>query len=524
MKRFVVITAAAAVLVGAQVVIPEEAPARPRVDTIAWAPCPADDPLMGDYLMGLECGSLKVPLDHSRPEGRKITLELTRAKHTSPAKKYQGAVLLNRGQWPGTIGRDLPTRFADGTTGLPKDVGSTYDWIGFDPRGVGASEPKITCDPDYLYPAKARPDYVPRTAAQEREWLDRARAFADSCSRKYGASLKHLGTKDMAHDMDLIRRALGQERINYLGYSYGTYLGSVYATLYPNRVRRMVLDGVVRPSTVGYQGGLDQNVAFQKRAEIYFDWIARHDSVYHLGATRAEVEANYYKGMDKLRDAPIDGKIGPAEYNDIFIVNGYRTYIWSYHAEVLADWVLRGNPAGLRDNHMPGDYRAQNTYAMYAATQCRDSAWPRDWQRWKTDHARQQGEGFRFMTWHNAWYNAPCAFWPVTALPRQKQNVGASGVNMLLVQAENDAATPVAGAHETHQRFPDSRFVLERGGNFHGTSLTGNANQCMNTYVADYLRNGTRPSSAAGPDAHCEASPPPQPSAPTPLAAAPGLG
>lgn len=511
-KRVVLTTVAAVALTGAAVVVPPMASADPSASGVAWSPCPDDDPIMDDYLKGLECGSIEVPLDHAKPDGRKITLELTRARHTVPEKEYQGVVLLNRGQWPGTIGRDLPTRFADGTTGLPKDVGATYDWIGFDPRGVGASDPKVTCDPDYLAPGSARPGYVPKSAGQEKKWLDRARTFAQSCGEKYGDTLKHLGTKDSARDMDLIRQALGQERINYLGYSYGTYLGSVYASMYPDRVRRMVLDSVVRPSTVGYEGGLDQNVAFQKRADIYFAWIAKHHKVYKLGTTRAQVEANYEKGMERVREKPIDGKIGPAEYNDIFIVNVYRTYIWSYHAQVLADWVLRGDATGLRENMMEPDYPAQNTYAMYAAVQCRDAAWPRDWQRWRKDHARQQSQGDRFMTWHNAWYNAPCAFWPAPADKPQK--VGAKGVDMLLVQGENDAATPVAGAKEVHRRFPDSRYVLERGGNFHGASLTANDNACLNGHVAAYLRDGTRPAPAKGPDATCAASPPPEPETP----------
>jgi pimeloyl-ACP methyl ester carboxylesterase len=510
MKKLVVTSAAVAVvLAGASVVIAQTDRSGPPAATMAWSPCPEDDPIMEDYLAGLECGSLQVPLDHSDPGGEQITLELTRASHTVPPEEYQGVVLVNRGLWPGAIGRDLPTRFADGSTGLPQEVGAAYDWIGFDPRGVGASEPRVTCDPDYLYPEQARPDYVPHTAAQQQQWLDRAEAFADSCGSTYGDVLEHLGTKDTAHDLDLVRQALGEERISYLGYSYGTYLGSVYASLYPDRVHRMVLDSVMGPGSIGYQGSLEQNVALQERAGIWFDWIAGYDDVYQLGSTREEVEANYYRGMDMLRDAPIDGLIGAAEYNDVFIVNAYRTYIWSYHAGVLADWVLREDPSGLRDNYMPGDYPAQNTYAMQAAIQCRDSAWPREWQQWQDDHTRQYEAGDRFMTWHNAWYNAPCAFWPVPA--DTPQEIGAEGVGMLLLQAENDAATPVAGAHEVHELFPDSRFVLERGGNFHGTSLTANANACMNDWVAGYLRDGTLPDAADGPDAYCEASAPPEP-------------
>jgi pimeloyl-ACP methyl ester carboxylesterase len=516
MKKLLTGAAVVALVLTGQVVTGSPATAAPAAvgrsaTGIAWAPCPDDDPLMGDYLVGLECGSLQVPLDHTRPSGRKITLALTRAKHTAPASRYQGIVLLNRGQWPGTIGRDLPTRFADGSTGLPTSVGSTYDWIGFDPRGVGASEPSITCDPTYLYPGQARPDYVPDNDAEVQVWTNRARAFADSCAQKYGDTLKFFRTADTARDMDLIRAALGQEKINYLGYSYGTYLGSVYASLFPNRVRRMVLDSVVRPSNVGYASLLETNEAFEKRAQIFFAWIARYDSHYHLGRTAAEVEANYYKGMAMVSQAPIDGKIGPAEYSDIFSVNVYRSYIWTYHAQVLADWVLRGDPAGLRDNFVEPDYPAQNTHAMFRAVQCIDGDWPRNWNRWQANLSRQYRQGTRFMTWNNAWFSAPCAFWPVPSSRPIK--VGNNEVNMLLIQAEHDALTPVAGAYEVHRAFSNSRLVLERGGVFHGASLTANANACLNGHVIAYLRDGTRPTSANGVDAHCDANPLPDPAA-----------
>ncbi|MEW2353476.1 alpha/beta hydrolase [Spirillospora sp. NPDC029432] len=522
MKKLLAIMATAAVGLAAPataVATAEAAPPEPPAGGIAWAPCPDNDPIMGEYLKGLECGTLKVPLDHARPQGRQIDLALTRARHTAPESRYQGVVLVNRGLWPGAIGRDLPTRFADGSTGLPTAVGSTYDWIGFDPRGVGASDPMVTCEPYYLYPGQARPDYVPRSAAEEQVWQAKARNFAESCGDKYGDTLRHLSTEDTARDMDLIRRALGQQKINYLGYSYGTYLGSVYASLFPNRVRRMVLDSVVKPSTAGYRSVLDQNAAFERRVEIFFAWIAKHDSYYHLGKTQAEVEANYYKGMEMVREQPIGGKVGPAEYNDIFVVNAYRTYIWTYHAQVLADWVLRKDPAGLLENLVEPDYPARNTVAMSSAIQCNDGSWPRDWQRWHDDFTRQYGEGNKFMTWNNAWYNAPCAYWPAPS--GQPQKVGHRKVDMLLVQPENDAATPVGGAHEVHGLFPNSRFVLELGGVFHGASLTANANACVNGHVIAYLRDGTRPASREGADARCAAGPEPDPAVPAVPAASP---
>jgi pimeloyl-ACP methyl ester carboxylesterase len=515
-KRLAVMAAAVVCFGGVAVGTPANAATTPAkvpvasAGPVAWAPCPADDPALGGLLQGLECGTLYVPLDYRRPHGEHIRLALSRARHTSPDSQYQGVVLLNRGG-PGGFGRDLPTRFAKGSFGLPTEIGAQYDWIGFDPRGVAGSEPAIACTPDYLYPGRARADYVPANRAEEDAWRARARAYSADCGAKYAAVLPHLHTENVSRDMDRIRVALGAPRINYFGYSYGTYLGSVYASMYPSRVRRMVLDSVVRPSGVWYEDNLDQNEAFEKRADIFFAWIARHHAVYGLGATAGVVERNYYRGMAKIEKSPVDGRIGPSEYNDIFVADAYRNYTWPDHAQVLADYVLRDDPQGLRDNFGEPAWLDQNGYAVYLAVQCRDASWPRNWSRWHADHSRQYGKGDKFLTWNNAWYNAPCATWPVKGGPPVRVGGDARGPDIVLVQPENDAATPYEGALEVHKRFPSSRLILEKGGNNHGASLSANGNACLNELVSAYLGDGTRPAARPGADAVCAANPAPEP-------------
>ncbi|MEV8309182.1 alpha/beta fold hydrolase [Streptomyces flavidovirens] len=479
--------------------------------TITWTACPDTDPILGPMLKGLECGSVQVPLDYSRPDGQKISLALTRAKHTVSDAKYRGVVVLNRGQWPGGIGRDLPTRYAKGTSGLAQDVGGAYDWIGFDPRGVGASEPALVCDTSYTNPGQAQPDPVPGTAAAEQAWADRARAYAESCGTKYGDVLNHLSTKDAARDLDRMRIALGQDKITYFGTDWGTYLGSVYASMYPSKVRRMVLDSVVRPSGVGYKNNLDRNVTSEQNAEIFFTWVAKYDSTYHLGTTAAEVEANYYKGEDALRAAPVDGKIGPAEWADVFEPVVYRHWTWLSRAKVLSDWVVNGDATSLRSTYSPWGFPHQNRAAMTNAVNCLDGPWPRDWDTWHADYSRQYAAGNRMLTWINAWATAPCASWPVPS--RTPVKVGNPTVQVLLVQPEFDAAHGVAGANETHSLFPNSRLVLEQGGHSVGAALSANNNTCLNTYVGDFLRNGARPADQSGVDATCAAAADPVPTA-----------
>ncbi|MEU8703279.1 alpha/beta fold hydrolase [Streptomyces sp. NPDC048680] len=488
-----------------------EAAVTPAAGTIAWAPCPENDPLLGTMLKGLDCGTVEVPLDHSNPAGQKIKLALTRAEHTVAAAGYKGVVILNRGQWPGGIGRDLPTRYAQGTTGLASDVGPAYDWIGFDPRGVGASEPAIVCDPSYINPGQAQPDPVPNSQATEQAWANRAKAYAESCGRQYGDVLKHLTTKDAARDLDQMRIALGQEKITFFGTDWGTYLGSVYATLYPTRVKRLLLDSVAGPSGVGFPNQVSKNYTSEQNADRFFAWIAQYDSVYHLGTTAAQTEAKYYEGRNKLRAAPVDGKIGPAEWADVFEPVVYRHWTWLNRAKILSDFVVNNDPTSLKANYSDPGFPHQNRHTMTNAVNCTDGPWPKGWSSYSAAYSAQYALGAKFLTWTNAWYTAPCAFWPVPS--QTPVHVGNSNVEVLIVQPQFDSAHGLLGAYETHMRFPDSRLILEQGGHSVGAALSANNNACLNTYVSNFLRDGTRPSAAWGADATCQAAPDPVPTA-----------
>src|SRR5262249_37226590 len=215
-----------------------------------WRPCAVGG-------AGLECATLAVPLDYRHPAGRKITLALSMARATAPPDQRQGDLLVNPGG-PGGSGRLLAAQVS---FGLDHSVGAAYNVIGFDPRGVGASVPALHCDPSFF--DGVQPDYIPASQAAEQVLIGRAKAYAADCERRYGWLLPFMTTKDSARDMDSIRAALGQQKISYLGYSYGTYLGQVYATMFGNRVRRMVLDSVVNPRDAWYANNISQDYAFE---------------------------------------------------------------------------------------------------------------------------------------------------------------------------------------------------------------------------------------------------------------------
>lgn len=446
-----------------------------------------------------QCGYLSVPMDHANPGGRQIKIAVSRVKHTT--RKYQGIMLLNPGG-PGGPGLELA---ALGRL-LPRSIGGGYDWIGFDPRGVGASKPALSCRPSYFH--GDRPPYVPANQQQVRTWLQRSKSYADGC-RKYGALLGHMKTTDSARDMDLIREALGAKQINYYGWSYGTYLAQVYATLFPSRVRRMVLDSNVDPRRVWYAGQLDQDRAFDRAFDTFFAWIAKHHRTYRLGRTRAAVERLYFEQQRILHRRPA-GPLGPSEWADSFITGTYAPVVWPDLARGFAAWVHRHDPKPLirswRSYDKPGN---DNTFAVYIAVQCTDAPWPAQWSQWARD-TRRINRTSPTYTWGNTWYNTPCLYWP--AKPGTPVAVDGHDVPALLVGQTRDAATSFEGSLEVRSRFPSSRLVAMQGGTTHASTPTLSS-ACANARIAAYLQTGALPPRLPGrrADVTCPAPPPPSP-------------
>ena len=451
---------------------------------LTWKTC-ADADLDSS---GAVCATLRVPLDYKRPTGPKITLALSMVKHTSSAAAYQGVMLVNPGG-PGGSGIGLATLGQY----VPHNAGSTYDWIGFDPRGVGASRPALSCNGNFF--RGNRVDYVPRTKAIEKWWIARTVQYAAACKKHGRTLLAHLKTIDTVHDMDAIRVALGVSTLNFYGFSYGTYLGQVYATLFPTHVRRMVLDSNVDPRRVWYAANLDQDFAFEKTMAAWFAWIAKHNATYHLGKTRSAVERRFYAQQAALDRKPAAGVVGSDEWNDIFLSAGYYQSTWPDLGALFANWVHTHHSGPLVRNFLdtdtPGD---DNEYAVYDAVQCTDVQWPKSWSKWRKDNDKVY-KSAPFLTWSNAWYNAPCRTWPAKAGTPVKVN-GRKAPAILLIDETLDAATPYSGSLWVRHLFPKSRLLSVIGGTSHANSLNGNA--CVDNAIAAYLAHGTLPARKLG--------------------------
>ena len=221
---------------------------------------------------------------------------------------------------------------------VPGASGASYDWIGFDPRGVGASRPSLHCSRSYF--GDNRPNYVPSTP----------KISATGCSRTATTPKlrehRRQARPAAAHDHPRHRarhggdpEALGVETISYYGFSYGTYLGQVYATRYPTRVGRFVLDGVVNPSRVWYAANLDQDRGFDANMHIYWRYLAAHPGAFHLGKSWRAIKRGYYRTLRRLDRRPAaGGRLGPDELADAMLNAGYYVYDWDVIGQDYSAW------------------------------------------------------------------------------------------------------------------------------------------------------------------------------------------
>ncbi|NUJ99955.1 alpha/beta fold hydrolase [Streptomyces lunaelactis] len=454
---------------------------------IDWADCPAD----WGFAKPIQCGEVSVPLDYARPNGKQIKIAVDRIGNTGTKAERQGALVYNPGG-PGGSGMRFPTRVTNKNP-LWANTAKAYDFVGFDPRGVGHSTPISCVDPqEFVKAPKADP--VPDSEADKRAQRKLAAEYADGCAERSGWMLAHMTTPNTARDLDVIRAALGEKKLNFLGVSYGTYLGAVYGTLFPSHVRRMIVDSVVNPSRekIWYEANLDQDVAFQMRWDDWKAWVAKNDATFHIGNTPEKVEQQWVKLRATAKKNPIGGVVGPAELLGLFQGAPYYDSAW---VPVASTWskYLAGDTQAIVDAAAPdmsdtaGNIASENGNAVYTAVECADAKWPTSWKKWDRDNTRLH-QDYPFLTWSNAWMNLPCATWGAKQQTPLNVRTGKGLPPVLIVQATRDAATPFEGAVELHKRFEGSRLIIEKDAGSHG--VTGLVNPCINERVDAYLLSG----------------------------------
>lgn len=468
-----------------------------RVRPIDWGRC------REGYLRkaGARCGMLTVPLDHAAPDGPTIRLAVSQVRHRG--RTDNGVMLTNPGG-PGGSGLFMATYGAL----VPDRVGRTYDWVGMDPRGVGASRPALSCD-KRIVTLGTRPDYYPRTQAVLDEWVGISEQYAADCGASAAARLlPHLRTTDTVADFEVLREALGAERVSFYGQSYGTYIAQVYATLHPERIDKLVLDGVVDPRGIWYSDQLGQQVALEKTLKRFRQWVARRHATYGLGRTARAVERTYYRLVRRLARHRVDG-VGSPDLVDLTLGAGYTVGLWPSTAEMLSELATRGTARIARRTYRlwyPTVEGGDNGYVTYLATICTDAPWPTDLDALFADAARLDRR-HPFFSWPNTWFNQPCATWPAPA--GTPVEIASADREALLVGESLDGATPISGAYEVRRRFTGAVLVEGVGGTTHAGSLSGVA--CVDHRIAAYLADGSLPRrrGGAGPDVRCRPVPVP---------------
>ncbi|MEM7340050.1 MAG: alpha/beta hydrolase [Actinomycetota bacterium] len=419
-----------------------------------------------------------MPIDHGRPNDATIDLALIRRPATGDVI---GSILVNPGG-PGSSGVD----FVRGGFNLGPEVGERFHLVGLDPRGVGASAP-VNC-------AERRsdgplPDHDPDSPAETAALDERARRTADACAiGDDGGLLPHLHSDAVADDLDLVRAALGDERLNYYGFSYGTRYGLRHAMRHPDRVGRMVLDGVVD------DGDLPALLAMQ--ADGFDAAFADFDAACAglANCPPGGLAATYDELAAELDARPV-GEVGPAELAFATLRTLYdEAFRTSYLTALSA--AIDGDLAGietLSDNFVGGF-----SYTSYVAVSCTDSDRPSGVDGWDSLAAELAARSPRFgATLANEL--RVCAHWPIGPSPSDEtggpdsdsdsDSAALAGVPLLLLTTTDDPATPAAGAQAVAERLPDAALVVADAQR-HTAYGTG---ACVRDVVTAYLLTGTAP-------------------------------
>ena len=487
---------------------PATAEAQSAPSTLSWRACGAP----------YECATLRVPLDYVRPDARQIEVALVRQPARDPQRR-EGAILVNPGG-PGASGIDF-TRAIAGS--FAPEIRDRFDIVGFDPRGVGGSTP-LVCHDNIQRIAGLDPE--PATDDQWAEAARLAREFAALCAQRGGDLLPHLGSVDVVRDMDRIREALGDQRLSYVGYSYGTLLGLLYADRFPDRVRAFVLDGAIDPTISGDEGMAAQAVGFE-RAIDGFNAACRARSC-PLAADGREPWSAIADLVESARARPIpstaaDRPAGPGEVFTGAIQALYRPGSWRALERAVNEARAGDGSTFVRltDAYLgrQGDDYA-NQAEMNAAVNCLDYAYARD-----PAHYRALQPTLAAVAPRIGPSMAPtgllCAYWP--APPQPIRLTGGTPSPTLIIGTTNDPATPYEWAIGARRALPNS-VLFTHEGDGHTVYLTGN--RCVDAAVNDYLLTLATPQDGAI-CARGSAGPPTAPSTPparavaTPVLAAP---
>ena len=449
-----------------------------------WGRCKASgqDPAPGaDW----QCSTLEVPLDYEKPDGETIKVALIRARSTGKGERI-GSLLFNFGG-PGGSGVSMLPSFAD----MYGTLRERYDLVSFDPRGVAGSE-GVRCRSDKeTQAAEESVDLTPDTPAEEAAYFKDAADFGAGCARDSGKLLGHVSTVEAAKDMDVMRQVLGDEKLHYMGISYGTELGGTYAHLFPKKVGRLTLDAVVDPSADSVGHAKNQARGFQRALENY------------LKSSGQDPKAGSQKIVKLLKriDAEPLPASGDRKLTQSLALTGITVTLYSKQSWPALTRGLeqaeKGDGSALlqladayNERDPSGRYSTQSH--SQRSISCLD-----DKQRTTPSEAKAQLADFRaispvfgdFMGWDTAGW---CHSWPVAGLHDSPEVSAADADPILVVGNTGDPATPYEGAQKMADELGKGvGTMLTWKGEGHGAY--GSGSDCVDDAVDGYLLDGKVP-------------------------------
>lgn len=453
--------------------------ATPPASTLsAWKSCDA----------GFRCATLTVPLDPAKPALGTVGLALTRHRATGARV---GALLIN----PGGPGASAIGYVQGNYDSLPATLRSRFDIVAFDPRGVGRSDP-VHCASTAALDTYFHLDPTPDSAAETAKFNAGNKGFADGCRARSARILPYVSTKVVAHDMERVRQALGEPKLTYLGYSYGTSIGAAYLDAFPTHVRAMVLDGALDPRLTWDQLLAGQSRGFDEALRSFLDDCEATDCAFRkavsgdLGdaydALAASVETHELTGAGSR-------KVGPAEFSYGVGQALYSKNYWQYLGSALAK-AKDGDGAdllALSDSYLERTTKGYaNTIEANNAVNCIDRPWPR------TDapyHALAKEVAKKYPRFGPAiaLSGGVCEFWSLPPANTPHAVSGAGGPPIVVVGTTRDPATPYSWAQALASQLTDGILITHVGDGH--TAYHGGAARCLTTPINAYLVSLKRP-------------------------------
>ena len=449
-------------------------------------------PSWSDCQGGFQCATVKVPVDYAKPGSGQLEISVIRLPARDRSQRI-GSLVTNPGG-PGGSGIEFVRNSANA---FSQSLRNRFDLVGFDPRGVGASD-GVRCLTGRQLDRFFATDSSPDDQGEIDKLIAAGKGFAGGCAAKSGRLLPHVGTLNAARDMDVLRAALGDRQLTYFGASYGTYLGAFYADQFPRNVRALVLDGAVDPRLPAARINLEQAKGFERALRAFAEDCVRTSGCPLGGDTGAALDAV----SDLLAEAdqtPLANGLGDGrQVTEALVATGIAAALYQKEAwptlRLALGRAITDNDGTLllklsdllTERKEDGSY--SNLMEANLAVNCIDKPFP-DVAAYEEDAAAAERAAPRFGPFI-VWGSLPCAYWPHRTAERPRALAAAGAKPILVIGTTRDPATPYGWSQGLAEQL-ESGVLLSLDGDGHTAYLAGN--QCVGRAVDRYVIQGTAP-------------------------------